>query len=250
MRVLIIEDEKPARAQLERAVLAWDASATVAASLGGVKESVAWLRAHEPPDLILSDIQLSDGLSLSIFEQVRTPAPVVFCTAYDEYLQDALRLSGIDYILKPLQTERLHAALDKYLRLRAHFVGRLGELTEQLRRPAPTYRERLLVKRGIDYVSLATEEIAYFVSEHKVAVAVDRTGRQYVLDGSLSDIERELDPRLFFRANRKYLVHIRSVVSFRSYFKGRLLLALEPPVEEDVVVSQENGAAFRAWMGR
>jgi two-component system LytT family response regulator len=244
--VVIIEDEKPARAQLERAVREWDPSVEIAASLGGVQESIRWLQSNPPPDLFLSDIQLSDGIALTIFDLVPVSTPVVFCTAHDEYLEEALQRCGIDFLQKPLQKTRLRAALDKYLRLRAHFSGRLAELSREV----PVHRERLVARRGADFVPLATDEIAYFVSEDKVVVLVERSGRRALCDGSLAELEQSLDPTRFFRVNRKYLVQRRSIARYRSYFKGRTLLTLEPPAAEDVVVSQESGAAFRNWIGR
>ncbi len=247
--VLLIEDEKPAMAQLERAVRAWDAAVVVVGGLSSVRESVDWLSTHPAPDLILCDVQLTDGLSFRIFERVPTTAPVVFCTAYDAYLQDALARCGIDYLLKPLDFPRLHASLDKYLRLRAHFTGRAHELSAAMQaQVAP--RARFVVRRGAEFVAIPVEQVAYFVSEHKLAVLVDRAGRQYALDDSLSALESELGTRRFFRVNRQYLVSPSAVVRFRSLGKGRLLVTLAPATTSEVVVSQENGAAFRAWLNR
>ncbi len=246
MRVLLIEDEKPALEQLRRMVHAWDPTVEICGELGSVQAALAHLRSKPAPDLILCDIQLSDGLSFRIFEQLTAPPPVVFCTAYDEHVQQALATCGIDYVLKPLQAPRLHAALEKYLRLREHFAGRPSELATAL---APRPRTRFLVKRGGDFVSVPVPEVAYFASDHKLVMMVDRARRQYLLDTSLTELARELSPQEFFRVNRKFLVSISAVQSVRPHFKGRLALTLAPPVEEPVIVSQETAAAFRAWLG-
>lgn len=246
MRVLILEDELPAQRQLEAAVKAWDAAATVEV-LGSVREAVGALRAGPAPDLIVSDIQLADGVALSIFDQVPVLAPVVFCTAYDEYLQAAMRLAGIDYLLKPLEVPRLHQALEKYLRLRAHFVGRLGDLSDHLRRTG-TRPARLLARRGRDLVPLPVEQVAWFASEDKLTVAVDRAGARHLVGESLAALEALLPPGEFFRANRQYLVRGAAVARLRPGPKGRLLLALVPPASGEVAVSQEQASALRAWL--
>ncbi len=247
MRVLILEDELPAREQLDRAIRAWDPGVEVVGALGSVREAIAFLRTSPAPDLIVSDIQLSDGVALSIFEQVPEVAPVVFCTAYDGYLQDAMRLAGIDYLLKPLEVPRLHAALDKYLRLRTHFAGRLGDLADHVRR-ARTRPTRLLAHRGDDLVPLPVDQVAWFVSEDKVTVAVDRAGARHLLAESLATLETLVGTAEFFRANRQYLVRGSAVARLRPAAKGRLALVLSPPAPGDVTVSQEQAAAFRAWL--
>jgi two-component system LytT family response regulator len=248
MRVLLVEDERPALDQLAAAVRAWSADVEIAGAFATVRETVAWLRAHDTPDLILADVQLADGLSFRIFEQVPTTAPVVFCTAYDAYLGEALARAGIDYILKPLEVPRLFAALDKYVRLRAHFGGRVAGVLGDLRRAGAS--ERLLGRRGADFVSLALDDVAYFLSENKLAILVDREGRHHVLDESLAELDARLPAERFFRANRQYLVSAPAVARFRSLGKGRLAVELRPRAPDEVVVSQENGAAFRAWLGR
>lgn len=268
MRIILIEDEKPALARLERAIRQFDPAIEIIASFGSVSATVAWLAHHPQPDLMVCDIQLSDGLSLQIFQQVALSCPVIFCTAYDEYVMEALACSGIDYLLKPIDQERLHQALTKYLRLRSHFAGRIDSLTEALLAPAPgvhagagqgvapaalpgigRYRERVLVKKGIDFLSVPVGEIAYFTTEHKLVVLVARSGSQYVVDKPLGELADELDPRVFFRVNRQFLVHYPAVRRFRPHSKGRIALTLDPPVS-GVVVSQENARRFREWMDR
>jgi two-component system, LytTR family, response regulator len=249
MKVVIIEDEVPAAKHLERALSAYDPAIEVLAVLDGVQEAVAWLSSHPGPDLLLCDIELSDGSALSIFDQVRVRCPVVFCTAYDRYWTEAFAAGGIDYVLKPIEQPRLAAALDKYRSLEAHFTAPLAERLEGLVRAPRPHRQRILAKRGVDHVSVSIDEVAFFTTEHKLAIMVALDGSHYLLDGSLTELAQELAPPLFFRANRKFLIAFHAVESFRSYAKGRVH-ARVCCRDEPIVVSQESARRFRAWMDR
>ena len=250
MRIIIIEDEPPAVARLVSAVRRCDPSIEIAATLGSVRDATDWLRRNPAPELILADIELSDGSALAIFDAVPTTSPVVFCTAYDEYVTEALARNGIDYLLKPIEPERLERALAKYARLRQHFAGQLAGLARELQRPdePARHRRRLVVRRGVELRSIAVSDVAYFTTEHKLVLLVTVDGTSYVVDKPLSELADELDPDEFFRANRQVLVRHSAVVSFRPRGKGRLAVLLEPTAE--VVVSQENARRFRDWLDR
>jgi two-component system, LytTR family, response regulator len=251
IRVAIIEDERPAREHLDRAVRRAEASAEVVAQLDSVAAAVDWLRSNPAPDLVLADIQLSDGLALDIFEAVDVGCPVVFCTAYDEYLTEAMRHNGIDYLLKPIRDRDVADALDKYRRLGEHFGARLRAFAGAMRSAAEPARQRLLVRSGEDdFVAVPLSRIAYFEVEDKLVALVTVDGARYAVDRPLSELEAELSPSDFFRLNRQYLVQARAVERFRPYFKGRLVVDLVPAARVEVVVSQENAARFRAWMDR
>jgi len=253
IRVAIIEDERPAREHLERAVERAEAPAEVVAQLDSVAAAVAWLRSNPAPDLLLVDIQLSDGLALDIFEvpDLRDlGCPVVFCTAYDEYLTRAMRHNGIDYLLKPIRDRDVADALAKYQRLREHFGARLRAFAGQLRSAAAPARQRLLVHSGDEYVAVPLPRVAYFEVEDKLVALVTVDGVRHSVDRSLAELEEDLSPSDFFRLNRQYLVHARAVQRFRPYFKGRLVVDLLPAARAEVLVSQENAARFRAWMDR
>lgn len=248
MKVAIIEDERPAVEHLERALAAFDPGIEVVVALDSVEASVRWFSSHAAPDLVLCDIQLADGLALSIFEQVKVRCPVVFCTAYDQYWTEAFAAGGIDYVLKPIEQARLAKALTKYRDLREHFAGRLEALLQRHSEPAGRWKSRFLVKRGLDFVSVPVREIRYFTTEHKLVALVTRDA-EFLLDGSLNDVAKDLDPRAFFRANRKYLVNFEAIKSFRSFDKGRVHAAVDG-LAEPIVVSQENARRFREWMDR
>lgn len=246
--VVLVEDEPPAREKLAAGVRAWDPLCRIVAELGRVDETVRWLRDHPMPDLMLMDIQLADGPSLEVLRAVDVTCPVIVVTAYDEHVMEALALNCIDYLLKPVRQERLERALDKYVRLREHFRGDLGGLLRDLARP-PAVRDRVLARKGADFVAVPVGEIAYFFTEYKLVFLRDRQGTQYLVDRTLEKLEAELDPARFFRVNRKYLAQASAVRRFRPLEKGRLAVALSPEPAEPVVVSQERAAPFRKWMG-
>lgn len=244
MRVLILEDERPARELLVEAVRAWPSAVEVVGELGSVADALAWLARNPAPDLILSDIQLSDGLALEVFDHTDRAVPVVFVTAYDAYVMDAFEAGGIDYVLKPIEVARVHEALARYQRLQAHFTGRLDVLAEALR----PRRRRLLVRRGVDVVAVGVDRVAWCTTEDKVTFVVDRDGQRWRHDATLSQLENELDPAAFFRLNRQFLAHVDAVDRYRSLGRGRLEVVLSPRSEEPVQISQETAARFRAWL--
>lgn len=251
MRVIIIEDEKPAAEKLQKALLNSNHAVEVLAVLGSVKESVNWLNTHGTPELVFMDIELTDGLSFKIFEKLTLNCPVIFTTAYDEYWQEAFEHNSIDYLLKPVKPEKLEAALKKYEKLKQYFAINYHSLLNH-HQPAQQggFKKRFLVKRGADYISVKTEDIAYFHAAHKLVCMVDNKGQKFILDQSLTDIEGQVDPAHFYRVNRKYLLNMSAIKRIKSYPKSKLLLEVEPLLAEEIIISQENVAAFKEWMGQ
>jgi DNA-binding LytR/AlgR family response regulator len=248
MKAIIIEDEKPAADKLKKAIQTADASVEIIAVLDSVQSSIAWFSQHPPPELVFMDIELSDGLCFRIFDNSTILCPVIFTTAYDEYWQEAFEHNSIDYLLKPVKQEKLEAALKKYMVLKQYFTANLQQLLQNPVQPG-THKKRFLVKRGTDYISVKTEDIAYFYATHKLVCLVDSKGQKFILDLSLADIEKQLDPAQFYRVNRKYLIHHNAIRKIKSYPKSKLHLEVHPPVEEEIIISQENVGAFKEWMG-
>lgn len=264
MNIIIIEDELPAREKIARLAREYDASVTIVGEVGSVREAVRLLPATQA-DIILMDIQLSDGAAFEIFEQCRVDAPVIFTTAYDEYLTEAFSHNGIDYLLKPIQREKLHQAFAQYARLKEHFaqetpqpithVGakNVQNLLQQLGFvgvAAAHYKERIVLQKGREYVPMNVNDIAYFSTEHRIVSVFTHEGERYFTDKHLSDVEVELDPTIFFRLNRNYVAHIRAIQKFRPEAKGKIVIDLTPKPDDVVIVSQERAAAFRSWMER
>jgi DNA-binding LytR/AlgR family response regulator len=242
--VVILEDEPPARARLEEALERIDGGAVVIAALASIEQAVVWFANHPAPDVVLADIQLADGLSFELFERGAVACPVIFCTAYDEYVIEAMTAGGIDYLLKPIRDEDLARALGRYRKLEAHFADRVRSVARAIAKPP----RRLLARRRDGFVTLSIDQIAYFVVDDKLVDVVTRDGRKFGLDRTLGDLEAELAPSEFFRVNRQYLVAAASVIGFRPFAKGKLLVDLEPAPASEVVVSQENAARFRSWL--
>jgi two-component system, LytTR family, response regulator len=250
MKVIIIEDEKPAAEKLQKAIAQYDNRIEVLAILGSVETSVNWILNHPYPALIFMDIELSDGLSFKIFDQCTIDCPIIFTTAYDDYWQEAFEYNSIDYLLKPIKQEKLEAALKKYLTLRQYFAANFQQLIQWQNGPQhEKYKKRYLVKRGPDYVTIKTEDIAYFYATHKLVCMVDNKNQKFILDKSLADLEKEIDPAQFYRANRKYLINISAIQKIKLYPRSKLLLEVSPVINEEIIISQENVSEFKEWMG-
>ncbi len=248
LRVLLLEDEPPALAQLERAIRLWDSSVPVLGGLASVRAAVDWLRVHPEPDLVFADVRLSDGLSLRVFDEVRVACPVVFTTAYDSYAMRAMEQNAIDYLLKPIEAKRVAQALDKYVRLRQHFGGKLAALAASFRDDAAS-PARVLARRGAGFVAVPIERVAWFTTQYKQTVLVEQTGNRLLVDEALGDLEARLGAQVF-RLNRQYLACAEAIAGFESAGHGRVLVTLEPRPDDDVVVSQESAPAFKAWIER
>lgn len=247
MKIVLIEDETPAAERLIEALAEIRSDLQPIALLATVKESIQWLKTHEQPDLIFMDIELTDGQSFQIFDEIRLDCPVIFCTAYDEYWQKAFEHNSIDYLLKPVSKEKLAASIQKYEQLKLHFSHSLEQLQRYHKNPEG-YKKRWLIKRGTDYITLKTEEIAFFYAAHKMICLVDTGGQRYLLDKSLSDIEKELNPAQFFRLNRQYLAHINAIKKLKTVGKGKLQVELFPLAPEEIIISADQTAAFKAWL--
>src|SRR5687767_7366185 len=200
MRVLIIEDELPARAKLEDMLRKLQPDATVLARLGSVKDTIKWLTSNQHPDLAFVDIQLSDDHSFEIFRQIPVKFPVIFTTAFDKYLLESFEFNSIDYLLKPITEEKLKRSLNKLKKLEQHFVqGNILKLIHQDHTIKKT--ERIVARKGTEFIALNLDEIAYFFTEHRIVFVKDFQGRQFIVDRNLADLETGLDAKQFFRIN-------------------------------------------------
>lgn len=249
MRVIIIEDEKPAAEKLLQAIKAIDNTIVIEAVLTSVEASIQWLSKHGAPELIFMDIELTDGLSFTIFEAVKISSPVIFTTAYDEFWQEAFEHNSIDYLLKPIKQGKLENALKKYHLLKQHFAANLQQLLKWQENGKSSFKKRFLVKRGAELLSIKADDVAYFYATHKLVCLVSFDNQKYILDRSVSDVEKETDPSQFYRINRKYLVNVNAIKKMKAHSKGKLIIEVQPVVNEEIVVSQENAGAFKEWIG-
>lgn len=253
MNVLIIEDEPLAAQRLETLIVDMLASARVVDKLDSVKKAVLWLQKHAPPDLILMDIQLADGLSFSIFEQCEVNAPVIFTTAYDEYALKAFKVNSIDYILKPVdKTELGHALkkLESLKRIQPSQETLMQSISHAMAMLTKKYKERFVIKVGEHLKTVEVKSILYFYSQEKTTFCHTADARNHILDFTLEQLETLVDPAEYFRVNRKYLVRGDSIQDIISYTNSRLRLVLKGSNDSDVIVARERVQEFRLWLDR
>ncbi|GAA0562047.1 LytR/AlgR family response regulator transcription factor [Chitinophaga japonensis] len=253
MEVLIIEDEEPAAERLVGLLRQYDARIRPLAILSSVEEVVKWFGDHRQPDLVLLDIHLSDGLCFDIFKQVAVRCPIIFCTAYDQYVLDAFQVHSIDYLLKPVQYQKLEKSLRKMEAIRSQMRPpgndpHFNEIIQIIRTGRHSYKSRFMVKTGNRIKAVKSSDIAYFNSRNKVTLLVTRDGQRFPLDYTLDELMTMLDPVMFFHVNRNLVIHIDSVKEVHPYFKGRLKLLLSPEQEEEIVISSQKTPLFKAWL--
>ena len=253
MKVLIIEDEAPAFRRLQKLLEEIDSTIEIVEVFDGVKEAVKWLSHHEAPDLIFMDIQLSDGLSFEIFDQVTLSKPVIFTTAFDEYMLKAFKVNSIDYLLKPINKDELQQSLEKYKNLKSQFTTdespSIQELIKNIRLDDRKFKSRFLVKMGEKMMSVETEDILCFYAQSGLVYLRTRAGKKYLMDQTLDDISKELDPEKYYRANRQYILNYSAIEAVHKFGKSKLLVETSFEHEEQIVVSSEKATAFKQWLG-
>lgn len=259
MKVLIVEDEELAVKKLIKTLAAVDPDADVVGVADSIMATVKWINNNPLPDLILMDIELSDGQSFEIFNRVAIKCPVIFTTSYDEYALKAFKVNSVDYLLKPIQKEDLESALQKMHDLKSMYKqsGPKGdmnieslvkELQEKLQ--LKDYRKRFLVRHAQKLVSVDTDEIAYFFSDGRLNFFKTHDNKKFVVDYTMDELEEMLDPKKYFRISRSFYISVNSVEQIHDYFGNRLLLHLRPAVDKESIVSREKVTEFKKWMGK
>lgn len=254
MNIFIIEDEELAVKKMEKILAGLDTPTEVVGIADSIAASVAWLESHAAPDLILMDIELADGQSFEIFNQVQVPCPVIFTTSYDEYALKAFKVNSIDYLLKPIQKEELQAALDKFAKTRHSAPASLNmdnliQALHQKLQPKE-YRKRFLVKHAQKLLSIEVEDIAYFYSDGRVNFFKTKDNRRIMVEYTLDELEEMLNPDHFFRISRSFYIAIGAVDKIDDYFGNRLILTLKPANDKEALVSREKVTDFKKWMGK
>ncbi len=251
MKVLIIEDEKWAADKLESMLMTADPGIEIMAKLGSVNESVKWFLQNNA-DLIFLDIQLSDGISFSIFEQVSVSTPVIFTTAYDQYAIKAFQVNSISYLLKPIRQSDLNESLQKFRNLKSAFSIDFEALILQIQGKQPDYKKRFLIQIGEKIRKVEIAEIAYFYIFAKGVYLRTFQGNNYPVDYSLDKLENLINPDNFFRINRKYMVSIDAISNMTAYSRGRVKLELTPsPVaDSETIVSVDRSLSFKKWLNK
>jgi len=247
--IIIIEDEELAADNLEKIIHSIDENIRVIAKLESVRSAVKWL-SQSVCDLIFMDIQLSDGNSFSIFEQVEVKTPVIFTTAYDQFAIKAFKHISIDYLLKPINSEELRLSIQKYKDYYQNAqLPDFKKLLESLK-PNKEYKERFLVNAGQKVHSVKASEIAYFYAQEKGVFFCTFANKHFDVDYTLEQLENSLDPKIFFRINRQFIVNFEAIENMHTVSKSRLLLELKPKYEIEVIVSFGNMHQFKIWLNR
>jgi DNA-binding LytR/AlgR family response regulator len=254
MKVLIIEDEKPAVEKLKSFIEYYDSSIDVVDVKTTVTESVQWLKENQGlADLIFLDIQLPDGISFDIFKEVQVQTPIIFTTAYNEYAIQAFQLNSIDYLLKPFDYNNFYKSLEKFKSLKENILGKkeriqyeeLSELLSGLNKTE--YKSRFMIKVGDHIKSLTTDKIALFYAEGRDVSVFTKKGRNYLVDFKLEELENMLDPKMFFRISRSFIININFITDAVIFSSSRLKVLTDPTFEKELIVSRDKVNEFKYW---
>jgi DNA-binding LytR/AlgR family response regulator len=261
LNLLLVEDEDLAAKKLKKMLFEIDPGLCCIGITDSIESTVEWLKKNGCPDLIFMDIELADGQSFEIFSRIEIKCPVIFTTAYDEFALKAFKVNSIDYLLKPIKPEELKAALDKFNNLRNQPVRESAEnksqqqsierLVETLvaQQHGEKYRSRFLVKSGQRLMPIGSEAISYFFTEDKIVFMRTRDNNKFAMDYTLDDLEQQLDPKYFFRANRQYILNSICIDEIHTWFNGKLKVTIKPKPDEEVIVSRERAGDFKGWLG-
>lgn len=250
MKILIIEDEKPAAKRLIKLLQEHFPEEELIGNIDSVTRAAAWLSENPDPDLIFCDIQLADGISFEIFEQTPVKSPVIFTTAFDQYAIKAFQVNAIDYLLKPIDPEDLAKAVEKFRYRQIKPQVNLDLLKELLNTENKTYKTRFLVRFGEKIQSVPTEEIGFFFSEERVTFLQTFSGKKFVLDATLEQVEGQVNPKDFFRLNRKYIASFQAIEEVLTYSNSRLKVILRGCSDSDILVSREKVSELKDWLDR
>jgi two-component system, LytTR family, response regulator len=252
MKVIIIEDEVPAAEKLERYLQKYDSAITVEARFDAVANAVSWLKENQDTiDLIFMDIQLIDGLSFQIFQQVQVKKPVIFTTAFNEFALDAFKVNSIDYLLKPITFTDLSSALKKLENLRQQFQWTKDQ-QEKVQQAVSSmrtrdYKNRFMVKLGEHIRSITADQISVFYADGRDVYLVTTQNRKFIIDYTLEALEDVLEPQLFFRLNRTFIVNINAIKDVLVYSNSRLKITLVQEFDKEIIVSREKVGEFKEW---
>ena len=247
--VLIIEDELPNVQRLEKMLRVIDKEIIFLENLQTVQASIAWLKTNAQPDIIFMDIRLIDGISFEIFNHVTITAPVIFTTAYDEYALKAFEVNGIDYLLKPLDADKLEKSFRKAMAVKSpENDDNILQLVKNMLVRQPIYRSRFLIAHKDRYLMIMTTDIAYFTIENRTTFLITHDSKRFMADQTLEVLEHELDPEFFFRITRQFIVSLKSIDKIYQHFNAQLKVKLIPALNDGVIISRERSALLKKWL--
>ncbi|MDP8269644.1 MAG: LytTR family DNA-binding domain-containing protein [Candidatus Tenebribacter davisii] len=247
MKIVLIEDEIPAAERLKKLINKLQPEAEIMVVIDSIKSAVEWFSGNVDYDLIFLDIHLADGLSFNIFKNVKIEKPIIFTTAYDEYALEAFEVNSIDYLLKPISESRLKRSFDKIELLHQNNNQKMLKVLYSLQNKKQHYKSRFIVKVGSVLHPISVDKISLIYIENQLTKLQTHKGNNYILDQSLDEIEKVLNPDDFFRINRQMIVSVASIIKIEQYFSGRLILTLQSE-HNDVIVSKRKASAFKLWL--
>lgn len=251
IKAVIIEDEIPAARLLYSMITKIKPNWDLEILPGSVDEAVTWFENNEEPQLIFLDIHLSDGNSFEFLEQVKPTSHIIFTTAYDEFAIRAFTVNSVDYILKPINEERLEESIRKFEGMYEKINSSqlyLSSVFESLRSPSKKYRTRFLISGSDKLWTLQVSDIAYFYTENKITFATTHQGTEHIIDLSLDKLMDQLDPDRFFRANRQFIISVESIKKIEPYFNSKVIVVVNPASKEKITISKEKISAFKLWL--
>ncbi|MEY8761804.1 LytR/AlgR family response regulator transcription factor [Chryseobacterium tongliaoense] len=252
MNIIIIEDEFRAAKSLQNLIKELKPETSVTGVYDSIETSVEALSKDHKPDLIFMDIHLSDGLSFEIFKQVEITCPVVFCTAFDQYMLDAFKSKGVDYVLKPFSREDIAEALRKVDELKKFFqkteLPDLEALLQKISQPQTATKSSFLVFKNQKYTTILTENIAYFYIHNEITHLMTFDKQQFPLTQSLGQVAELVSPKQFFRVNRQYIVNFSAIKEMEHYFQRKIYVKLSVETPEKLLINKEKTHSFFSWL--
>ncbi len=247
IKIVIIEDEKPAAQRLFKLIKQIDDNAELIIHLESVKDSVTWFKENNLPDLIFMDIELADGSSFNIFKEINIKAPIIFTTAFNQFAIDAFKVNSIDYLLKPIKKEDLEKSLQKFKSLQVKkdnldYTMLLKSLVTK------EFQKRIVVRYADVIKTVEIENIAYFYTEEKYTYLYTFDGQRYPIDFTLDQLDHMIDPKKFFRINRQVIVNFKAIEKMIAYSKARVKIILKPIPSFETIVSTERSPYFKEWL--
>ena len=249
MKILIVEDEKAAMRNLQTLIAEVCPTAEFVGELDSVRDCIEWFEDNDMPELVFMDIHLADGSAFEIFENVRITCPIIFTTAYDEYALRAFKVNSIDYLLKPISKSDLKKSFEKLQLLKKENDPIVDKIIKQLNKEENFKTHFLIPDKGDKYIPLAVDTIMYFYIADGIVKAVNNDGKHYTFSQSLDELNEQLNPKMFFRANRQFLICKKAIKDVSIWFNGRLVInmVVPNPSDEKIIISKAKSAEFKAW---
>lgn len=251
MNVLITENENPAVEGLVGLLKKIDTDINIIGITQTVESTINWFQSHPNPDLIFMDIQLDDGLCFELFETMKIDIPVIFTTAYDEYMLSAFKVNSVDYLLKPIDESNLRRAIEKFKSIHYNASKNNEVIRQLLNELNKGYKNRFLIRVGENYKSIPDKEIACFYIMERATFLRTLADKDYAIDYSLDNLQEKIDPDKFFRINRNCIININEIDDIRSYSSSRLKIKLnsDKPIY-DLIVSKDKVREFKKWIDK